>query len=443
MPEPRIDVTESAVRIEHLEVPRREVAAYLAAVPEEDRVGLLVRAIEVGVFCLERAQSAQDLDFVRRQIEALLTTVDREVAQIPQKTEASLVAKIGVNDGQVLAPIKKAVDDAALAASQRIKEVKDLLASDLDPGKDTSTLGKALQNLRELLDPKRTDSIQGCLEAAVAKTVAEDGSLAKSVKAVVADAVRPLTERVDALALVVRGQEAAAEALAQTTQKGVTYEEEVTAVLQGWGGRLGLQVRHVGSDNRPGDVMVSSNEGSSGGVVLTIVVEARDRQSARGRMQITEDMSTAMAERAADAGVYVSRSSDGLAREVSDWAEGACDRGAFVACTHEHLITAIRFLLAAKRLEVMRASTPTVNTASVEAQIQRVKTALRRIGTINTKASEVRGTADAIKQEADALREEVRGALTEIEDVLRTVPPAADAAAAITAASADQSAQSS
>lgn len=443
MPDPRIDLSELTVRIEHLEVPRREVAAYLAAAPDEDRAGLLVRAIEVGVFCLERAQSAKDLDFVRRQIEALLTTVEREVTQIPQKTEASLVAKIGVNDGQVLSPIKKAVDDAAAAAAQRIKEVKDLLANDLDPGKETTTLGRALQRVRDLLDPKRTDSIQGCLEAAVAKAVAEDGSLAKAVKVVVADATKPLTERVEALTLEVRGQEAAAEALQQTTQKGVTYEEEVASLLQGWGGRLGLQVRHVGGDNRPGDVLVSADQGSSCGVELTIVVETRDRQSALGRMQITEVMSTAMAERAAGAGVYLSRMSDGLAKEVSDWAEGACDQGSFVACTNEHLLTAIRFLLAAKRLEAMRASTPTVNTASVEAQIQRVKTALRRIGTINTKAGEVRGTADAIKQEAESLRDEVRGALTEIEDVLRTVPQPAEFPAAVTAEPGGLSAQSS
>lgn len=443
MPDPRINLSESTVRIEHLEVPRREVAAYLAAAPEGDRAGLLVRAIEVGVFCLERAQSAKDLDFVRRQIEALLTTVEREVTQIPQKTEASLVAKIGVNDGQLLSPIKKAVDDAALAAGQRIKEVKDLLTNDLDPGKETTTLGRALQRMRDLLDPKRTDSIQGCLDAAVAKTVAEDGSLAKAVKVVVADAIKPLTERVEALTLEVRGQDAATEALQQTTQKGVTYEEEVAALLQDWGGRLGLQVRHVGGDNRPGDVLVSADPGPSCGVELTIVIEARDRQSALGRLQITEVMSTAMAERTAGAGVYLSRMSDGLAKEVSDWAEGACDRGSFVACTHEHLLTAIRFLLAAKRLETMRASTPKVNTASVETQIQRVRTALRRIGTINTKAGEVRGTADAIKQEAESLRDEVRGALTEIEDVLRTVPPLPEAPADITAEPDGQSARSS
>jgi len=433
MPDPHIDLSDSTVRIEHLDVPRREVAAYLAAAPEEDRAGLLVRAIEVGVFCLERAQSAKDVDFVRRQIEALLTTVEREVTQIPQKAEDSLVAKIGVNDGQVLAPLKKAVDDASLAAQQRVKEVKDLLASDLDPGKETSTLGRALYRLRELLDPKRTDSIQGCLEAAVAKTVAVDGSLAKAVKAVVADAVKPLADRVEALTLEVRGQDAAAEALQQTTQKGVTYEEEVASLLQGWGGRLGLEVRHVGGDNRPGDVLVIASEACACGVGLTIVVETRDRQAALGRMQIAAVMSTAMAERAAAAGVYLSRTSDGLAKEVADWAEGACDRGLFVACTNEHLISAVRFLLVSKRLEAMRASTPTINTASIEAQLQRAKTALRRIGTINTKAGDVRNTADAIRQEAESLRDEVRGALTEIEDLMRVVPAMPEAAVPITA----------
>jgi hypothetical protein len=183
-----------------------------------------------------------------------------------------------------------------------------------------------------------------------------------------------------------------------------------------------VEVNHVGGDNRPGDVLVCVGASSVCGVTLKIVVEARDRQAAMGRKQISETMTTAMSERAGSAGVYVSRSGDGLAREIADWAEGVCERGLYVACTHEHLITAIRFLVSAARLDAMRASVPTINTSSVEAQIQRVRTALRRITAINTKAGEVRGSADAIRQEAEALRDEVRGALTDIEDILRTIP---------------------
>lgn len=431
MPDPIIAVSESELTIASLTVRSRDVAAYLTGVADADREKALVRAIEVGVFCLERAQSAKDVDFVRNQIDSLLATVATEVAKIPRQTEAALLAKIGVEDGQALAPVKRAVDAATTETGRRINDLRDLLATDLDPGKESSTLGKALQQVRNLLDPDRADSVQSALGNAVSKVVAEDGSLAKAVKSVVEDAVRPLADRVEKLTLEVRGQEAASEALAQTPVKGATYEDEVAASLHQWGKRMGLEVTQVGGDSRPGDVIMVATSGSGCGVALTLVVEVRDRQTAVGRKQVSETMETAMRERGASAGVYLSRTSDGLAKEIDDWAEGACACGPFIACTHDHMITAMRFMLAQKRLELLRQGSALLNTACVEAQIQRVRTALKRVATINSKLSGLRSSADDIRSEAEAIRDEIGGAMSEIEVALRAVPsgpPAASAA---------------
>lgn len=56
-------------------------------------------------------------------------------------------------------------------------------------------------------------------------------------------------------------------------------------------------------------------------------------------------MLTKLAERKADAGIYVSKTEDGLAKEVGDWAEGTCEKGPWVACTHPNLAAALRFLV--------------------------------------------------------------------------------------------------
>src|SRR5260370_6482376 len=99
-----------------------------------------------------------------------------------------------------------------------------MLTQEIDPDKETTTLGKALKTLRNMLDPKRSDSVQSTLDQAVKTVIGKDGALAKAVKEVVAEAVSPLASEVDKLAKEVRGQEAAEEALEQTTKKGPSFE---------------------------------------------------------------------------------------------------------------------------------------------------------------------------------------------------------------------------
>lgn len=71
--------------------------------------------------------------------------------------------------------------------------------------------------------------------------------LAKTVKEVVADTVRPLANEIDKLAKEIRGQEAAEEALEQTTKKGMCFEEEVLEDLQQWAQFAGAEVHHANS----------------------------------------------------------------------------------------------------------------------------------------------------------------------------------------------------
>jgi ElaB/YqjD/DUF883 family membrane-anchored ribosome-binding protein len=395
------------------------VADYLRDLAPDEQEQAVVHAVEVGGFCLERARAGQKLDFVRREIDGLLNSVKGILEKIPDETQKQLVAKIGTGDGQVLAPVQSLVQNVSKAANEKLQEIRTLLQEDVDPTKETSCLGKALRALRELLHPKRSDSIHGFLGAAVNQVVADNGPLAKAVKDVVAETLKPLEERVNDVAKEVRGQEAAAEALEQTTHKGTTYEDGVVQVLQGWASGVGYEVHHVGTDNRPGDVVLLVTDSAINGTALRIVVEASDRQNSLGRMAIAEAVSTAMAERGANAAVYVSKTRDGLAKEIGDWAEGAAAQGRWVAYAHEHLVTAARFLVVQERLQAVRAATPTVDASSIEGQVQRIGNTLGRIKTINTKVTDLRSSADEIQREAEAVRDEIRSALSDVEDALR------------------------
>jgi len=430
MLETKFIVLDASIRIMDLEIPRKDVADFFRDVREEERQSTFIRALEVGIFCLERTRTSQDTEFVRHQVESLLRDVEKAVVKIPDETQKALIAKIGTSEGQILAPVQNLINEVSCSTADRLREVRDLLSQEIDPSRETTTLGKVLKNLRDLLDPKRTDSIQGSLEIAIKSVTTEDGALARAVKTVVADAVKPLAEEVDRLAKEVRGQEAVAEALKKTTGKGATYEDEVVELLQKWSQVAGAEINYVGPDNRPRDVLVKFVQTSLSSIPVTIVLEVRDRQAPLGRKVISDVLKEAMAERHASAAIYLSRSSDGLAREIGEWAEGESERGPFIACTHEHVITALRFLIVQERLANLRAATSKVDLTSIEGQLNRVRTALDRIKTINRKVTEVCGSAENIRTEADSLRDDIRSALTNIEDAMHIVSDQAQAISA-------------
>lgn len=420
MAEHKIEISDSTIHIIHLEIHSKDVSDYLKAIPEGEREQSLVRAVEVGVFCIERTQTRQDTEFVRRQMDSLLLQFEKTSQSIPERVESALIGKVGVDEGQVLAPVKLIVNDTSKALLDKVNEVKILLSQEVDPTKETTTLGKALKSLREMLDPKRSDSVQGAIESALSRITTEDGTLAKAVKSVVTESVKPLADEVSKLSLEVRGQTSAEEALANTAVKGATYEEEVIVRLQEWAQSVGAEIEHVGSDNRPGDVLITFPITSFASTRIKTVIEIRDRHSPKGRKQISDDLSAAMAERTGTSGVYLSRNIHGLAKEIGEWSEGQCEQGPWIACTDEHLLTASRFLAAQERLEELRSTAPEVNASSIVAQAQRIRTALDRVKNINRYLTDVRSGADSIKDEAEKLRDEVRDALSTIEEAVRS-----------------------
>src|SRR5229473_1708380 len=154
-----VELLDAAVHLHDLLIPRKSVADFLRQVAPDERETRFIEAVEVGVFCLERASAAQDLDFVRSQVHSILEQVERSVSGIPGAVEGGLAQKLGA-EGQVLGPIKTMVDSTSKILTERVNGVKDLLANDIDPAKSTSTLGRALNQLKDLLDASRKDSIQ-------------------------------------------------------------------------------------------------------------------------------------------------------------------------------------------------------------------------------------------------------------------------------------------
>jgi hypothetical protein len=407
------------VLVANLLISSQEVAGYLEKVPEPQRPDTLARATEVGVFCLERASTSRDLDFVRQQLDHQLRLVTTALEKLPVKVQQELLKHVGTKDGQLLAPIAATVATTDKVIRERLTAVHNLFDGHIDPRRTDSTLGKALHSIASILDPKRDDSIQKAFEKAVQAASTEDGALVATVKRVVAKQLEPLQDEVERLAKDIHGQAAATEALAETTAKGAAFEEELLPTIRCWARFAGAVVDYVGADAQPGDVLVTLADHLVPGSDFVIVIEARDETTPRGKKQIADDMGRALGARDAHYGLYVAKTQTGLAKEVGDWTEGRCAHGPFLACTVNHIITALRFAVAEARIRAHLAARPEADLPAIQAEIDRVRTALRRIRTIKTKASDIHKGADLVAGEADDLQRQISDALLVIENALR------------------------
>jgi DNA repair ATPase RecN len=418
----QINLTDDRILIHNLEILGKDAVDYLQQVPEEERDRTCISAFKVGFHCLGTTQNTQEIESVKRQITSLLSEVEKAIAHIPDTVQQELLSKLGTQDGQALAPVKTLIDQVSGVTKERVDEVKALLSQDIDPSKETSVLGNALKNIKTLIDPTRNDSVQGVLTTALKDVSAENGTLAKAVKSVVVEAVKPLADEVDRLTKEIRGKQAAQEVLQHTTAKGITYEEAVVAELQHWSKLAGAEVYYVGTDNNSGDILIKLTPKSIAATELSIVIEARDRESEPwGRKRISEQLNKAMAQRGANAAIFLSRTCNGLRQEIGEWAEGVGDRGSWVATTHDLLTLAIRFLIMQQRLTALRASQPEMDAIALSDQIARMRTTLKRIKSINEHLTALRKSANSIETEAETLKNELRDALNSIEDAVREV----------------------
>jgi hypothetical protein len=167
----------------------QQATEYLARQPRAHWPHFLKRALEVGAFCLERASTSQDMEFVRRQADRLMTEVAAAVRTIPTTVTEELVRSVGTSQGQVLAPIAQLVSSTATMAERSVAEARRLL-QDMDPARDDGTVGRALKSVRDLLDAERKDSVQSRIESAVDALGDQGGQFAKLLKIVIGDARR-------------------------------------------------------------------------------------------------------------------------------------------------------------------------------------------------------------------------------------------------------------
>lgn len=414
---PKIELRDDCIVINNLEIRLFEASDYLHQLPDYEREAACLKAFEMGFFCLQRTENFNDTQFVKEQFNALLNELYQAVNEIPNTISAQLANKIGTGEGQLLAPLQGQISLTTAVMDAQIKAVSDFLNQEFNPSQETSVFGSAVQKIQNLLDENRTDSLQGVFSAAIANITAENSVLAKSVRAVVTEAVKPLAQEVEKLAQQVREKELIELTLERTIARGASFEEAVVAELEPWAKLYGAEITHIGKDKQPGDILVKFTANSIASVDLSLVIEVRNRDSASwGRKRISEQLTKAMMKREANAAIFLSRSREGLAQEIGGWGIGTCEQGPWVATTHENLNLATQFLIVKQQLASQPTFNSQVDSAVIEAQVQQIKSSLNYLTQINSSLTKLQEHSSDIRVKARAMRVEIRNALNSISE---------------------------
>ncbi len=412
----QVIVESSSLRIDGVSIRNPDVVQFFRNKPENERLHVLVRAVELGVFCLQRAEVGQNLEFVRLEVERLIQASSSAVKDLPE----AIRGKLSGQDSPT-AQISATVNSVQHVVREKLDEVRSLFDTHLDPGRGDATLGKALTAMNGLLDPRREDSVQKRVEATIQSLSGTDGAISQAVKTAVESVVAPLRTAVETLSLAIAKQAGTREALAASPEKGFQFEEELLPMLQTWAASVGADLEYTAQQNQPGDFTLTLGDMSVSGLPLKIVIEARDRGQAFGRVLIGRQMTDALSRWKGSYGIYVSKTRNGLAQEVGEWCEFGCEHGPVVACTAEHLKTALRFAVVETRLRAAANGNHEIDTRTVAAELGRFRDSLNHLTRIKRKVGDIRQILDilpSIETEADQMRNEMQDALGKIEGLL-------------------------
>lgn len=423
---PQIEVLEDSIIIQNLEIRLFDAVNFLQQIPENEQKAACINAFEIGFFCLQRVHHFDDVEFVKREFDYLLAELQRAVALIPQALEKNLASKIGTENGQLLAPMQSQINLTRAVIAEQLESVKNLFQQEINISEDTSTLGAVMNKIQNLLDPARIDSIQGVFVESLKNVTTESGVLAKSVKSVVEEAMKPLASEVDKLTQQIREQELVQSLLEESIAKGGIYEEIVLAELQKWAKTCGAEISYVGDENRPGDILIKLTSNSVVGIDITIILEARNRESQRwGRTKISRHLESAMARYEANCAIFLSHSNRGLGKDIGDFGQGECQYGFWVATHHDMMNIAIQVLILRQQLNSQKTFSSPIDSAAIKAQVERIELSLNNVTKINTNLTNMEKNTDGIRDSAKALKNEIRSSLEAITQAISKSNPQA------------------
>jgi hypothetical protein len=239
-------------------------------------------------------------------------------------------------------------------------------------------------------------------------------------------ALRALQTQVAALETRVEGQRGEQRIIDKSTWSGKPFERnDVYERCLAWATPLGGIVAHVGPDQETGDVLVTFPAHGVLGFVrdFSIVYEAKNRTKPFGRKPITDILTAAMAVYKADAGIYVTKTPEGLAQHTHRFMFDTCPGGQpYVATVIDGIELAGQFLI--ERHRAAQAVQAGTDPATLDAWVSHLRFTLHLNTNILKGIADQRTALDkqegSVKSQGNIIHD-IIGAIVNLRPTLATI----------------------
>jgi hypothetical protein len=397
-----VRVDGEAIVVEQLRLSDRSLAAFVAQRPPEGRTELVERALRVGLHALQDAGTSLDVDFVRREFDALLersTTINERAAH---ELDQVLRANFGDQDGRLPRTLEKFLGDRG-QLNRFVGELFDESKRDSAIGRLRALLGTYFDGdasrLAQLLDPTRL------------------GSPLHQFRTEINQGFEKLNERLAALeaAALTRAAERS-----RSAAKGVDFEDLLEDMLAEAVRGAGDVVERTGTASgdvirsKKGDFLLTVDPALCNGAEVRVVIEAKNR--GLSWREIRQELDEAKRNRAAAVALAI------FTTEHAPTGVTPFDvRYGHVLCVVDPDDPDAANLAAAVRLARLHAiaslavESGGVDSTRVLAAIGAIRTELDRLRSLKTQLTSISKSAAAVGSGLDQLRDAIIARVADAE----------------------------
>jgi hypothetical protein len=411
--QPRIVVLANAAVVDGVMVTDRPTVELLRARGEagEDLVRVVGDALEIGVRVLAREQAEVNAEFVRtefekvsRDVEVAFTDKAREVARyFGEKVDKVF----GPDDGQLAKELHRLFGEGSSVAVQH--QLRQVMAStSAQMREDLLRQFTSADGSNPLADFKMAH-----LRATKAAAEAQERQLAavgEQMAALRLEVAKLQAERVKALEVAAEHD--------RSTAKGRPYEEAVADavdhIARGQGDDCDAVGDLRGAGGRKGDVVVDI-DGCAGAPRGRIVFEAKHAR--KSRKEALTELEAAMAQRAADYGVWVVPAEDKLPARAPALREVGGNK-LFVVYDPEEgsaLALQVAYSLARARVVMAKGGADGLDATALRAEVERATVAMEDVRRIKAQLTGAASGIEEAKRILEGMAERVRGHLAQVD----------------------------
>lgn len=405
------------------EITDPDVVAYLTSRPGEGaEVALALEALAVGVAVIEKISTKADLDFVRRQIDGLLTAFEKSIATLEADVAHDVEKILDPEDAKSLTA--RAISTLVDVRSDLEKTIGDHLNVD-DVGSPLGRLIAAVKGFEtralEAFDPARSDSYTARLTAQLDETFAGDGRVADLVKSLLSlerdgsplraflTEVRQAVDQVVAEVASIKAAEATREELSEKmTQKGVAFEDRLEETLNAIAGARGDQCERTGTTLEAGQSKAGDFVYTFGDVGLAITIEAKTK--ALGPKPTFDEAERVRRNRSTPMAIIVFDTDEKMHPSLGGW---AIREGKLIATTADMIGPTLQIA----RLLTQRAAdagSEQVDPEAIRAGLERIEQAMKNVKAARRQITEIETAAGRVRSIVDDMVHDVTAAIADL-----------------------------